>query len=141
MDASTWRELVEHSRMLKVILIVLALPLLVFGAWRLFDPIGFAAFNGSELPTEAGLLSDVRAAGGAVALSGVIVLLGAFRPQWSFVSIVLAAVIFVSFGAARLLGIVLDGLPPRGVIQGMVTELVFGALAVFAYVRYRRRDR
>jgi hypothetical protein len=125
----------------KIILIILALPLLIFGAWRLFDPIGFAAFGGSSLPNDAGLLSEVRAAGGAVAVSGIIVLLGAFRPRWSFVSIVLAAVIFVSFGVARLLGIALDGAPPSGTIKGMAVELVFGALSVFAYFTHLRRER
>ena len=130
----------EQSKVLKVILIVLALPLVIFGAWRLFDPIGFAGFGGFVLPDDAGLLSEVRAAGGAVAVSGVIVLLGAFRPQRSFVSIVLAAVIFVSFGVARLLGIALDGAPPSRIIQGMVTELVFGALALFVYFKYGRGE-
>jgi hypothetical protein len=130
----------EQSKVLKVILIILALPLLLFGAWRLFDPIGFANFGGFVLPDDAGVLSEVRAAGGAVAVSGAIVLVGAFRPKWSFVSIVLAAVIFVSFGVARLLGIAVDGPPPSGVIQGMVTELVFGTLALFVYFKYARRE-
>lgn len=50
----------HESRGLKVILMVLALILVIFGGWRLLDPIGFYAFNGLKLPDDAGLLSGVR---------------------------------------------------------------------------------
>jgi hypothetical protein len=33
---------VKELRSFKVILIVLALPLVIFGGWRLLDPIGFS---------------------------------------------------------------------------------------------------
>ena len=130
----------KESKSFKVILIVLALTLLIFGGWRLLDPIGFYTFSGLELPDVAGLLSEVRGAGGMIMVSGLVVGLGAFRHAWSRTSVVLAAVVFLSFGLARLLGIALDGSPGQEVIQGMATELVMGGLALFAFLRYGDGD-
>jgi hypothetical protein len=126
----------KESRVFKVILIVLALTLVIFGGWRLVNPIGFYAFSGLELSDDAGLLSEVRGAGGIIMVSGLVVGRGAFRHAWSRTSVVLAALVFLSLGLARLLGIALDGSPGAEVIQGMAIELVFGGLALFAFFKY-----
>lgn len=126
----------KDSKGFKSILIVLGLTLVIFGGWRLLDPMGFYTFSGLALPDDAGLLSEVRGAGGIILASGLIVLLGAFRHAWSRTSVALAAVVFLSLGLARLLGIVLDGAPGAGVVQGMAIELAFGGLALFAYFKY-----
>lgn len=127
--------------MCKVILSVLALTLVIFGGWRLVDPVGFYTFSGLELSDDAGLLSEVRAAGGVILASGLLVGLGAFRRSWSRTSAMLAAMVFLSLGLARLLGIGLDGSPGAEVIQGMAIELVLGGLALFALVRYGTETR
>lgn len=130
----------RESRRFKAILIVLALTLVIFGGWRLVDPIGFYAFNGLELPDEPGLLSEVRGAGGIITISGLIVALGALRHAWSRTSIVFAAVVFLSLGLARLLGMALDGSPGTDVIQGTAIELVLGGLALFAFLTHKDGD-
>ncbi|MDZ7801891.1 MAG: DUF4345 domain-containing protein [Trueperaceae bacterium] len=127
---------VKEAWRFKVILIVLALTLVIFGGWRLLDPIGFYAFSGLELSNDAGPLSEVRGAGGIIMVSGLVVALGAFRHAWSRTSIVLAAVVFLSLGLARVLGLVLDGFPGAGAIQGMIIELALGGLALFAFFTY-----
>jgi hypothetical protein len=126
----------DESRAFKGILIVLALTLVVFGGWRLVDPLGFYTFSGLALPDDAGLLSEVRGAGGIMLVSGLVVGLGAVRRAWSRTAVVFAAVVFLSLGLGRLLGIALDGSPGAGVIQGMAIELVLGGLALFAFFRY-----
>ena len=130
----------KQSLGLKVILIVLALTLVIFGGWRLVDPIGFYIFSGLELSDDAGLLSEVRGAGGIIMASGLVVALGVFRHAWSRSSVMLAALVFLSFGLARLLGIALDGSPGAEVIQGMAIELVLGGLALFAFFKYGTRE-
>lgn len=130
----------DESRVFKGILIVLALTLVVFGGWRLVDPLGFYTFSGLELPNNAGLLSEVRGAGGIMLVSGIVVGLGAVRHSWSRTSVVLAAVVFSSLGLGRLLGIALDGSPGAEVIQGMAIELVLGGLALFAFFKYVHGD-
>lgn len=130
----------QQPRALKVILLVIALTLLIFGGWRLVDPSGFYAFSGLQPPDGAGSLSEVRAAGGAIMISGLSVGLGVFRQRWSRTSVVIAAVIFLGLGLGRLVGIVLDGSPGAEVIQGMVIELAFGILALVAFFTYVDRD-
>ncbi|MGI8773463.1 MAG: DUF4345 family protein, partial [Actinomycetota bacterium] len=71
---------------------------------------------------------------------GLVVGLGAFRRVWSGTSVVLATVVFLSLGLARLLGMALDGSPGAEVIQGMAIELVFGGLALFAGFKYGTGD-
>ena len=130
----------KDSIVFKVILIILALILLVFGGWRLVDPIGFLTFSGLELSYEAGFLSELRGAGGIIMVSGLVVGLGAFLQAWSRTSVLLAVMVFLPLGLGRLLGFALDGSPGAGVIQGMTIELVFGVLALFAYFKYRNED-
>lgn len=126
----------KESRWLRVVLIVLALILVIFGGWRLVDPIGFYGFSGLELSDNAGLLSEVRGAGGIIMICGLVVGMGAIRHAWSRTSVLLAALVFLSLGLARLFGIALDGSPGAEVIQGMVIELVFGGLALLAFFKY-----
>ena len=127
----------RESMMFRVILAVLALTLVVFGGWRLVDPIGFLTFSGLELSYDAGLLSEVRGAGGIIMVSGLVVGLGAFLQAWSRTSILLAVMVFLPLGLGRLMGLAPDGSPGVGVIQGMAIELVFGVLALYAFFKYR----
>jgi hypothetical protein len=60
-----------ESRGLRAILIVLAVTLVLFGGWPLVDPMGFYTFSGLELSDDAGLLSEVRGAGGIKSASRV----------------------------------------------------------------------
>ena len=127
----------KESMAFKVILIILALTLVVFGGWRLVNPVGFLTFSGLELSYEAGFLSELRGAGGIIMVSGLVVGLGAFLQAWSRTSVLLAVMVFLPLGLGRLVGLILDGSPGAGVIQGMAIELVFGVLALYAYFKYR----
>lgn len=130
----------KELRGFKVILIVLALTLVIFGGWRLAYPLGFYTFSGLALPDDAGVLSEVRGGGAIIMISGLVVALGAFRHAWSRTSVVLAAVVFLSLGLGRLMGMAIDGFPGAEVIQGMAIELVLGVLALFAFFKYRDAD-
>lgn len=136
MVAGSIEDWMKDSRAFNGILIVLAATLVVFGGWRLLDPSGFYAFSGLALGDDAGLLSEVRAAGGIIMVSGLVVGLGAFRHAWSRISVVVAAVVFLSLGLGRLLGVALDGSPGPEVLQGMGIELVLGGLALVAFFKY-----
>lgn len=130
----------KESKGLNAILIVLGLTLVIFGGWRLFAPMGFYAFSGLELPNVAGLLSEVRAAGGIILASGLVVGVAAFRHAWARSSVVLAGVVFLSLGLARMFGVALDGSPGAGVIQGLAIELALGGLALYAFFTFRDEE-
>jgi len=127
----------KNSKVLKGILIVLGLPLIIFGLWRLLDPISFFNFSGLLLSTDAGLLSEARGAGGAILGFGILIFLGAFNKKLAFTSTIVAMILFLGFGMARIISLVVDGNPGSMIFQGIIGEFVFGLLAVFLLIKYR----
>jgi len=129
----------ENSKVLKIILFFSGLPLIVFGAWRLTMPVAFFDFSGLMLGSDVGVLSEARGAGGMILVSGIVILLGAFSAKLRFTSTVLSILVFLSFGFARLLGIAIDGMPGEKILQGIISEFIVGSVAVFAFLKYRKK--
>ena len=127
----------ENEKVLKIILIILGLPLSVLSLWRLLDPIGFFEFSGLLLSADTGLLSEARVTGGIIFGFSILILLGAFNKKLTHTSIIAAIIVYLGAGISRLIGMVVDGNPGGMVFQGMVSEFVFGLLAVFALIKYR----
>ena len=102
------------------------------GAQLLIAPIPFHANNGIELGTQASLLSEVRAPGGALLALGILMIPGAFAASFTLTSTSIAAAVYLAYGASRLLSIALDGVPSSGLVAATVIEIVFGvACALF----------
>jgi len=101
------------------------------GGWVLDADIqGFFAFNGLSLPTDPGSRSEARGAGGLVVGLALSILAGVFAKGLRRTSLSIAALLFFSYAGARALGVVLDGPPPAMVVQGLVSEVVMGSIAV-----------
>ena len=105
-------------------IILLGLPLLILGAWRLFDPIAFFAFNGLQLSTDPGLLSEARATGGVVVGFAIVIVSGAFSENRRSTSLLVATVLFFSFALGRLIGLGADGSPGELVMQETQSRIV-----------------
>jgi len=89
------------------------------------------------IDTEAGLLNEARGLGGAIIGFGLLILAGAFSRKLTFTSTVVAMILFLGFGIARVIGILLDGNPPAELMKGIVSEFIMGSLALIALVKYR----
>ena len=109
----------KESQVLKGILLLLGVPLVVLGSWRILDPIGFFDFNGLLLIADAGLLSEARGAGGAIVGFGLLIILGAFKRKLAYTSTIAAVTVYLSYGIARVIGLVVDGNPGDKVLQGI----------------------
>ena len=130
----------KNSKVLKTILFVLSLGLIVLGTWRLTNPVSFYATNsGVELSNDVNLLSEIRAAGGAVVGIGILIMLGVFIDKLTYTSTLVSIVIFFSFGVARIFAIAMDGNPGEKIVQGIFFEFVSGLTAVFAFYKYREK--
>ena len=127
----------KDSQVLKGILILLGVPLVVLGSWRLLDPIGFFDFSGLLLSADAGLLNEARGTGGAIIGFGLLILLGAFKKKLTYTSTIVAVLLFLGFGIARVISVVLDGNPGEALFKGIIGEFVMGPLALFALIKYR----
>jgi hypothetical protein len=130
----------RESKILKAILLLLGTLLIVLGMWRVLDPVGFYANSGIILSSEVSMLNEARAAGGVVVGFALLIVSGVFFDALAFTSTVVSAVLFLSYAGGRLFGIAMDGNPGAPLVQGLAFELVFGAVAVAAFLRYRVRS-
>ena len=130
----------KNSKVLKTILIISGLMLTGFGGAILFMPVAMAALNGIELGGQISLLSETRAPGGALLASGILVMSGAFLAKLTFTSVVVSALVYLSYGLSRILSMAIDGMPAEGLVQVAVLEMVTGLVCVFALVKYRENE-
>lgn len=101
----------------------------------MFVPHFFYAANGIALGEDPSLLSEVRASGGLLAGSGLLILLGAVRVSLRGLATTLVVLVYGSFGLSRLLGLTLDGLPSSGVIGAIAIELIVAAIGLVVLYR------
>ena len=127
----------KNSRVVKVILAVSGLILLGVGSATLFAPEAFLGTSGINLGGQASLFSEIRAAGGALLLSGILILSGIFIPRMTFTSMVIAIAMFLSYGVARILSMSVDGLPDTAIVGATVLEMVIAFAGIFALIRFR----
>lgn len=121
----------------RILLSVSGVILLLVGAATLFHPYAFFAAEGIMLRSDPNLLSEIRAPGGLLIGCAIAVLLGAFRQTITSTPLMLAAIVYGSFGLSRLLSIVLDGIPSSSLIGAAAVELVIGGLCVISLLRLK----
>jgi len=127
----------KNSKVVKAILFVSGLILVGIGSATLFAPVAFLGTSGIDLGGQISLLSGIRAAGGALLASGVLILSGIFVANLTFTSTIISTMIFLSYGIARSLGMVIDGLPAPELMAATVVEIIIGLANVFALLKYR----
>ena len=124
------------SRPTTIFLFISGLMLLGIGLGILFVPHGFHASNGIVLSNDPNLLSEIRAPGGLLIGSGVLILLGAFRSTGRSLAILLTILVYGTFALARLIGMIIDGMPSEGIVVATAIELAVAALGLL--VSYKR---
>ena len=100
------------------------------GGALLFVPAEFQATAGIVLGDDVNLLSDTRAAGGTLFVAGLVIALGVFTPRMVHTSLVLSGLIYLSYGASRVLGLMLDGMPQSSLVAAMVVEIIIGVMGL-----------
>lgn len=127
----------KNSIILKIILFVSGLLGVGIGAGILFVPELFHASSGIELGSNASLLSEIRAPGGALLATGLLVLSGAFINRLAFTAAVVSALLYGSYGLSRILSFSLDGMPHTVLVQAAALEIAVAVICTFALVKYR----
>ncbi|KAA3636729.1 MAG: DUF4345 domain-containing protein [Calditrichaeota bacterium] len=121
-----------NNRKTKVLLIFSGLILLSVGAGILFWPHEFYKSNGTILGNEPGLLSEIRAGGGLLFGAGIFVFFSVFRSKLHHQALRLSALVYITFGIARLASIVFDGVPSTSLVVSTGIELLVGTLCILA---------
>ena len=118
-------------------LVIAGLLLLVIGGALVVVPHSFHGSNGIALGHDPNLLSEIRAPGGLLANSGIIILIGAMRRQLRSLAVRLTTLVYGSFGLARIVSIALDGMPSSSIVAATVLELVVAFVGLT--ILWRRR--
>ena len=105
-------------------LVVAGLLLHVIGGSILLAPHAFHGNNGIDLGDNPDLLSEIRAPGGLLASSGIAILIGAFRRRMRLPSLQLATLVYGSYGIARLVSMMLDGMPSASIVSATLLEFI-----------------
>lgn len=121
----------------RILLSVSGVILLLVGAATLLQPHAFFATEGIVLGNDPGLLSEIRAPGGLLIGCAVLILLGAFQQVITQTPLMLAALVYGSFGLSRLLSTVLDGVPSSSLMGATAVELVIGGLCAISLMRLK----
>ncbi len=127
----------QNSKMIKTVLIISGIIASGIGASLLFFPVAFQAASGIVLGNNINLLSETRAPGGMLFLSGLLMLLGAFLSRFTFTALVLSTLIYLSYGISRMLSMAVDGMPGKSLVIATVLEIVIGLAGAFVLLKYR----
>lgn len=128
----------KKNKSLRILLAVSSLIASGIGAFILTAPAQFHASYGTDLGTNASLLSEVRAPGGALLALGLYMGLGVFRRALLESSAAVAATVYLAYGLSRLLSFGLDGRPDSGLVLAAGLELLLGAACAVLLVRSRQ---
>ena len=130
----------KNLKVIKAVLFVSGLIATVIGSAIVTIPATFYATYDIELGGNVNLLNEIRAPGGALLATGILIFSGAFVARLTFTSLVVATLLYLSYGLARILSTVLDGVPDEGLVQAAVLEIVIGLVCAFALTKYKCRQ-
>ena len=125
----------KNALMLRALLLVAGAFGVGVGCGMLATPVAFQASAGIALGSDVNLLNEMRASGGAVLGAGALIFLGAFFAALRTTAIIVAATLYLSYGAARLFSMGVDGPPNAALLAVTALEIAIGALCAFALFR------
>ena len=127
----------RDSKVLKTILIIAGLVGMIVGGANLFVPVAFNASSGIDLGNNISLINEMRASGGGLLLSGIVIFLGAFLSHLSFTSTLLATILYLGYGFSRVVSIMVDGMPSGDLVSVAIFEIFVGLIALFGFLKYK----
>jgi hypothetical protein len=129
----------KKSKLGKIVLLIAGVIGMGIGGAQLFMPVAFEASAGISLGENISLLSEIRAAGGALLVAGIIMLSGVFNSRLSPISIMLSSLFYLTYGLSRMLSMMMDGIPSESLIIAAITEIVIGLMSTFVLLQLRKQ--
>ena len=125
----------KPNRFEKIALGLAGVTALAIGTMILSVPHSFYASYGIVLGSNPNLLSELRAPGAGLAVSGLVMLLGLWSQTIRPASIAFAMTVFLAFPGGRLVSLALDGVPSSSVLGALIVEVAIGCLCLLAFRR------
>jgi hypothetical protein len=120
--------------MRRLLLLLSGVTAIAIATTILFAPELFYASYGIEVAGDAALKNELKAPAGLLLTGGGLILLGAFRSEWTTQSLVITAAIYLSYGLARFASFGLDGMPESGLFEAALFEIAIGGIALLALI-------
>lgn len=121
-----------------VLLAINGIAAIFIGGALLVSPVAFESSAGIPLSNNASLLSEIRAYGGNLLAAGLCMMAGAFVNRLTYMAVFLSALFYLSYGASRIISILLDGMPSESLVMAMIAELVLGAISCILLIRLQK---
>ncbi len=102
----------------------------------LFVPHAFFATNHITIGTDPNMMSEIRAPGGLLLASGVVMICGAVMQSLLRAALLTGAVVFSMYGVSRVVSLALDGIPSSSIMGALVIELVVGGIAAALIAKF-----
>lgn len=122
----------------KAVLLVAGASAIFVGGSILASPDAFYSAYDVSLSGQVSLLNELRASGGSLLILGFLILAGVIYARFTLASTLLAAAMFLAYGATRLLSLSLDGRPDGDLVTAMIVELLIGAACLSALIVARK---
>lgn len=129
----------KNTGVITTILVISGVIAVVVGAMFLFDPVAMYASVRIDVSEQVSLLSDLRATGGALFASGILIVAGAFLADLTFTAVVVSSLLYSGYGLSRIFAMAIDGKPAEVLVYVAVMEIVIGLVNVFALIKYKER--
>jgi uncharacterized protein YbjT (DUF2867 family) len=128
------------SRAARQILVVSGLAAVAIAGTILVAPATFYAGYGIDLGDNVALTNELKAPAGMLLVAGALMLAGVFRPDMVRVSLTTAAAVYLTYGLARLVSMVMDGIPNSGLVSAAGFELTIGTVCLLALLNVRNTN-
>lgn len=121
----------------RILLLISGSMLVFIGSMVLLNPLPFFAGNGVTLSSEPNLLSEIRAPGGLLMGTGLMVLLGAFRAGLRIPALALSTLVYGAYGSSRIFSLIVDGFPGSSLLGAAAIEMMFAGLCFITWMNLR----
>ena len=129
----------KNLRIERIVLVVFGTIGTVIGIALLFFPILFESSAGIELNNKISLLSEIRAYGGVILTSGIVIVMGAFISKLTYSSLAFSSLLYLAIGFSRIISIILDGIPAEVLVSATIAELFIGFTSLFLLFRMAKK--
>lgn len=123
---------------IQLTLMASGLTAIVIGLMILISPAEFYSGSDIELADNITLVNELKAPAGFLLVSGLIMLAGVLKAQWSVVSLTTATTVYLTYGLSRVTSMVIDGMPSSAMIAAALIEMVIGTICLISLLRIRK---
>ena len=122
----------------RIVLALSALVAVAIASAILIAPDAFYTGYGIVVDDNPTLANELKAPAGALLLAGIAMFVGVIRAAYVPASLALAAAVYLSYGASRIVSIALDGLPHDGMVAAAGIEIAIGTACLACWFSVRR---